>query len=165
MLSSKKIVIIAIILSLVLLVTLLVLFRGMLFKGRSESPATKNITGKITSSTAVQRLGLVPPQNTLSAADEKKYLDMITANAQSGSTVGIGASCEANPVVLKVKKEQRITFINSDSKEHVIHLPASRILYLKSRESRDITINFAVNFGAYPYQCDTVLAGYFLVIE
>lgn len=165
MLSSKKIVIIAITLSLVLLVSLLVLFRGMLFKGRNDTPVAGTITGKITSSTAVQRLGLVPPQGTLSASDEKKYLNMITANAQLGSTVDIGAACEVSPVVLGVKKQQRVTFSNNDTKEHVIHLPASRILYLKSRESRDITINFAVNFGAYPYQCDTVLAGYFLVTE
>lgn len=165
MLSSKKILIIAIALSLILLIALVLLSRSILFKGKNDASAARTVSGKITSSTAVQRLGLVPPQDALSAADEKKYLDMITANVQPGSTVDIGAACATSPVVLGVKKKQRVTFINNDSKEHVIHLPASRILYLKSHESRDITINFVVNFGAYPYQCDTVLAGYLLVEE
>ena len=97
---------------------------------------------------------LVVVQKSPKSATEPAVLSLAEKAAVTGEKIEF-KNCAASPIVLKVRKGQKLTFVNKDQIEHTINLLGVDYK-LGSLQEAALSANFKRSYGIFPYSCDLI---------
>lgn len=75
--------------------------------------------------------------------------------AKTAEVVVIGESCRTSPAVLSLKKGQKISFQNRDTREHIISFDATHTLSVPAGKSASLDMGFGEEEHIYGYGCES----------
>lgn len=105
----------------------------------------------------------LPNANT-TPAEQEIFLGNVNTLAVESGTLTINKNCTVQPMILKIKKNNRLMVKNTDSVQHTIDFQDNSLLLSANGGTKEVLMGLKGN-TIHGFECDSKIGGLFYIYE